>query len=229
MRRLLVASLSLVLAAVALGAAPPALAAAGGPPDPVVFVHGANAGPGVWGEMRADFLRAGYPADRLAAWSYDTRQSTNEVLAGRLSAYVDQVLARTGASRVDFVTHSLGGLPSRWYVTFGGGADKVAHWVSLAGPNHGTHTAWACALVNQGCRDMTPGSYVLKRLNAGDETPGATRYGTWWSPCDEAVAPVSSTALEGAVNSRADTCPTHNGLLTDDTVSRQVRAFLART
>lgn len=227
MRRLLIAALSLVLSAVALGAAPPALAA-GTPPDPVVFVHGANADPAVWGEMRADFVRAGYPEDRLAAWSYDTRQSTNEVLSGRLASYVDAVLARTGASRVDIVAHSLGSLPSRWYVKFGGGADKVGHWASLAGPNHGTTTAWACALWNQACKDMTPGSYVLTRLNSGDETPGTTRYGTWSSPCDGVIVPVSSTELDGAVNTRAEGCPTHNGLLTDDTVSLQVRAFLTR-
>ncbi|MFD0345450.1 esterase/lipase family protein [Kitasatospora aburaviensis] len=90
------------------------------------------------------------------AWSYDSTLSTNEVLAGRLAAYVDDVLRRTGADRVDIVAHSLGSLPSRWYVRFGGGAAKVGHWISLAGPNHGTTVAWLCALWDQGCRDMTP-------------------------------------------------------------------------
>ncbi|WP_344116853.1 triacylglycerol lipase [Streptomyces blastmyceticus] len=224
MRRALVTLLSVLLAATALGASP---ARATPPPNPVIFVHGRNAGPGVWGAMRADFLRAGYPEDRLDAWSYDTGRSTNEVLAGEFAAHVDAVLARTGAAKADIVAHSLGSLPSRWYVAFGGGAAKVAHWASLAGPNHGTTVAYLCALWDQGCRDMTPGSYVLSRLNAGPETPGPVRYATWWSSCDEQIAPVSSTALAGAVNTRTAGCLKHNDLLTDAAVAQKVRAFLA--
>ncbi|MEV6673033.1 triacylglycerol lipase [Streptomyces sp. NPDC051162] len=223
MRRVLATLLSVLCAAAALGAAP---AGATAPPNPVIFVHGRNAGPGVWDGMRAAFVRAGYPADRLDAWSYDTTRSTNEVLAGQLAAHVDAVLARTGASRADIVAHSLGSLPSRWYVEFGEGGAKIAHWVSLAGPNHGTGLAYLCALWDQGCRDMTPGSYVLSRLNAGSGTPGPVRYATWWSSCDEQIVPVSSTALEGAVNTRTAACLKHNDLLTDATVTSQVRAFL---
>ncbi|MBH1937366.1 triacylglycerol lipase [Streptomyces sp. AV19] len=224
MRGVLAAALTAVLGAGVL-AGPPARSAAP-PPDPVVFVHGRNAGPGVWGAMTADFTAAGYPEDRIFAWSYDTTASTNEALGERLSAYVDTVLADTGASRVDLVAHSLGSLPTRWYVKFGDGGRKVAHWASLAGPNHGTGVAWLCALWDQGCRDMTPGSYVLTRLNEGAETPGPAEYATWWSSCDEQIDPVESTRLAGAVNT-ATGCLRHNDFLSDPTVSRQVRAFLA--
>ncbi|MFI1257730.1 esterase/lipase family protein [Streptomyces netropsis] len=224
LRRFLTAALSTALAAPALGVAP---AGATAPPDPVIFVHGRNAGPGVWGGMRDRFTGAGYPADRLFAWSYDTSRSTNEVLAGRFSAYVAEVLERTGAARVDVVAHSLGSLPSRWYLAFGGGAEKVAHWVSLAGPNHGTGVAYLCALWDQGCKDMTPNSYVLTRLNSGDETPGPTRYATWWSSCDEQITPASSTELSGAANTRTAGCLQHDDLLGDEGVAQQVRAFLS--
>ncbi|MEH6378568.1 triacylglycerol lipase [Streptomyces sp. KLMMK] len=223
MRRLALFLLAVVLGAGALAAAP---ARAASPPHPVVFVHGRNAGPGVWGGMQDDFAASGYARDRLYAWSYDTGRSSNEVLAGEFAAYVDGVLARTGAARADVVTHSLGALPTRWYLAFGGGTGKVAHWVSLGGPNHGTSLAYLCALWDQGCKDMTPDSYVLSHLNAGDETPGPTRYATWWSSCDEQIAPVSSTPLDGADNHRAAGCLKHNDLLTDDTVSQQVLTFL---
>ncbi|MFC5148682.1 esterase/lipase family protein [Streptomyces aureoversilis] len=225
MRRLALFLLAVVLGAGALGAAP-APAHDEPPPNPVVFVHGRNAGPGVWGGMQDDFAAAGYPRERLYAWSYDTGKSSNEVLAGEFAAYVDGVLARTGAARVDVVTHSLGALPTRWYLAFGGGTGKVAHWVSLGGPNHGTSLAYLCALWDQGCKDMTPRSYVLSHLNAGDETPGPTRHATWWSSCDEQIAPVSSTPLDGADNHQVAGCLKHNDLLTDDTVSQQVLTFL---
>ncbi|WP_030291392.1 esterase/lipase family protein [Streptomyces katrae] len=193
--------------------------------NPVVFVHGYNAGPGVWGGLRQDLRAAGYAESELFSWGYDTHQSVNEVLAGQLGAYVDQVRRQTGAARVDLVAHSFGSLVGRWYVKFGGGAVTVDHWVSLAGPSHGTSTAWACALWDQACRDMTPGSYVVKNLNAGDETPGAVKYATFWSNCDEVINPDSSVPLAGAANTPVG-CLQHNDLLGDDATSAGVRSFL---
>ncbi|MFD9307762.1 esterase/lipase family protein [Streptomyces sp. NPDC060048] len=223
------ALLTLCLALLAASALP-ARASAGAPArasavrSPVVFVHGYNADPGVWGSLRADLRADGYADSELFSFGYDTHQSVNEVLAGRLAAYVDQVRRDTGAARVDLVGHSFGSLVSRWYVKFGGGAN-VDHWVSLAGPNRGTSTAWACALWDQACRDMTPGSYVVKNLNAGDETPGAVKYATFWSGCDEVVNPDDSVPLAGALNTPVG-CLKHNDLLGDDPTSAAVRAFL---
>ncbi len=207
-------------------AAAEAAPAAPAPHRPVVFVHGYNADPGVWGPLRAELRAAGYADSELFPWGYDTHRSVNEVLAGQLGAYVDRVRRETGAAEVDIVAHSFGSLVSRWYVKFGGGAASVGHWVSLAGPNHGTSTAWACASWNQACRDMTPGSYVVKSLNSGDETPGAVKYATFWSNCDEVVNPDSSVALAGAANTAVG-CLKHNDLLGDGGTAAGVRAFLA--
>ncbi|MEU7579789.1 triacylglycerol lipase [Streptomyces sp. NPDC041068] len=192
---------------------------------PVVFVHGYNADPGVWGSLRDDLKSAGYTDAELFSFGYDTDESVNETLSGQLASYMADVRVRTGAARVDLVAHSFGSLVTRWYVKYGGGAPFVSHWASLAGPNHGTSTAWACALWSQGCRDMTPGSYVTDRLAAGDETPGSVAYATWWSNCDEVINPDSSVPLTGATN-HATGCLAHNDLLTDDTVSQGVRDFL---
>ncbi|MFF8614149.1 esterase/lipase family protein [Streptomyces sp. NPDC015350] len=192
---------------------------------PVILVHGYNADPGVWGAFRADLKAGGYTDAELFSWGYDTHQSVNETLAGRFAAYVEEVRRQTGAARVDVVAHSFGSLVTRWYVKYGGGTETVAHWISLAGPNHGTSLAWACALWDQACRDMTPGSYVQDRLAEGDETPGAVRYATWWSGCDEIIDPHGSVLLNGAVNHDAG-CVKHNDLLGDDGVSQQVRDFL---
>lgn len=193
---------------------------------PVVFVHGYNADPGVWGALREDLRAAGYADSDLFSWGYDTHRSVNEVLAGQLGAYVEQVRRQTGADKVDIVAHSFGSLVSRWYVKYGGGTATVHHWVSLAGPNHGTSIAWACALWDQACRDMTPGSYVVKNLNSGDETPGAVAYATFWSNCDEVVDPDAGVPLAGAANTPVG-CLRHNDLLGDDGTSAGVRAFLA--
>ncbi|MFE7598804.1 esterase/lipase family protein [Streptomyces sp. NPDC057494] len=218
-----------VVASLLLSAAP-VRAEAPGPAAsarvPVVFVHGYNADPGVWGGLRADLRADGYADTELFSFGYDTHRSVNEVLSGELAAYVEGVKRQTGASRVDLVAHSFGSLVTRWYVKFdAAGRTSVAHWVSLAGPNHGTGTAWACALWDQACRDMTPNSYVQKKLAEGDETPGDVRYATWWSNCDEVINPDGSVPLAGAVNNGAG-CLDHNALLGDDAVSAGVRAFL---
>ncbi|GAA1580583.1 esterase/lipase family protein [Streptomyces globosus] len=212
----------------ALLAPAPARAAVPAPPPhrPVVLVHGYNADPGVWGPLRAHLRAAGYADSELFSFGYDTHRSVNEVLAGRLGAYVEEVRRATGADRVDVVSHSFGSLVSRWYVKFGGGEGAVDRWVSLAGPNRGTTTAWACALWDQACRDMTPGSYVVRNLAGGDETPGAVRYATFWSHCDETVNPDSSVPLEGAANTPVG-CLRHNALPGDPATAAGVRAFLA--
>ncbi|ATL25233.1 lipase family alpha/beta hydrolase [Streptomyces formicae] len=222
----LVLLIAALLASAAAVTSAPASASAGAAHTPVVFVHGYNADPGVWGSLRDELKASGYTDDELYSWGYDTSQSVNETLSGRLADYVAQVRARTGADRVDLVAHSFGSLVTRWYVKFGGGAAEVDHWVSLAGPNHGTATAWACALWSQACRDMTPGSYVVKKLAEGDETPGTVAYATWWSNCDEVINPDDSVPLGGARNHAAG-CLAHNELLSDDGVSQGVRGFLA--
>ncbi|MFE0603018.1 esterase/lipase family protein [Streptomyces sp. NPDC058892] len=223
---LCLASLAAPAAARASDRAPAPAADRASPRSPVVLVHGYNADPGVWGSLRADLRADGYTDAELFSFGYDTHQSVNEVLAGRLGAYVEQVRRETGAARVDIVAHSFGSLVSRWYVRFGGGTATVDHWVSLAGPNRGTSTAWACALWDQACRDMTPGSYVVRRLGDGDPTPGTVKYATFWSHCDEVINPDDSVPLEGAANTPVG-CLKHNDLLGDDSTSAGVRAFLA--
>lgn len=120
----------------------------------------------------------------------------------------------------------LAGCGSRYYLRNLGGTGVVDDWVSLGGPNHGTSTAYLCYLFSAGCRDMIPGSGFLNHLNAGDETPGAVSYGTFWSWCDEVINPDSSTLLSGATNVGVG-CLGHSELRTNPSVFTQVRNFVA--
>lgn len=209
--------------AAAIAASATATPAAALERNPVIFVHGWSGSASNWNEMIADFKAAGYTDGELNAWNYNTAQS-NKTTAEQLSAVVDDTLARTGASQVDIVTHSMGGLNSRWYLKFLSGTGKVDDWVSLAGPNHGTTSANGCLDIS--CAEMRPGSDFLITLNDGDESPGTTNYGTWWSTCDETIDPDDSTVVAGARNTQTG-CITHLGFLTDDGVSQEVRAFVA--
>ena len=190
--------------------------------DPIVFVHGWNSSGTVWNTMISRFSADGWTSAELNNWSYNTSQS-NATTADQLRAKVDDVLRRTGAAKVDVITHSMGGLSSRYYTKNLGGDLKVDEWVSLGGPNHGTDTANFCFQTS--CTEMRIGSSFLNALNSGDETPGAPRYGTWWSPCDEIINPDSSVALGGAANTQT-ACLSHSDLYNDATVYGQVREFV---
>ena len=190
---------------------------------PVVFVHGYTGSASNWAGALARFRAAGYSSDELHAFDYDWTQS-NEESAQELAAYVDDVLAQTGAAQVDLVNHSMGGLVSQYYLSQLDGTAKVAHLASLAGANHGTTSAAACTIYAS-CREMVPGSSFIREITQGDETPGDTAYATWYSACDGVIIPHTSTRLEGAENTNAG-CVNHLAFLTNSRVAEGVLDFL---
>jgi triacylglycerol esterase/lipase EstA (alpha/beta hydrolase family) len=222
--RLLLAGLTLALLVVV---APQAQSPASGQAaaDPILFVHGWNSSATTWNTMIDRFVAAGYPRSRLLAITYNSNQS-NATIANQVRDAANTLRSQTGAARIDIISHSMGGLSSRYYLKNLGGSSVVDDWVSLGGPNHGTNTAYACWLFSAGCRDMIGGSGFLNALNSGDETPGATNYGTFWSSCDDVINPDSSVLLSGATNVGVG-CLGHSDLPADAGVFNQVRAFVA--
>jgi triacylglycerol lipase len=173
--------------------------------------------------MVARLRAAGWASDELDDWGYDSRLS-NRVIARRLAAEAARLRRRTGADRIDVITHSMGALSSRFWLERLGGTRVVRRWVSLGGPNHGIAGPPLCGFVS--CRELRAGSAFLQRLNRGDPTPGPTVYATWWSPCDTVINPDASVALRGARNVRTP-CLSHSALVSDRRVYAQVRAFVA--
>ncbi len=211
--------LAVVLATVALLAPAAASAVAH---TPILFVHGWSESESLWSTMIRNFEREGWRREELNNWRYNTRQS-NVTTASEVKAKVEEVLRRTGATRIDLITHSMGGLNTRYYIKNLGGTEKVEKWVSLGGPNHGTSIANLCG--EESCVEMRIGSTFLTRLNEGDETPGSVSYATWWSSCDEFINPHESVLLTGATNNEAG-CVTHVGLTTNERVFAGVREFV---
>jgi triacylglycerol lipase len=207
---------------VAVAAAVAALlvpAAAAQAREPILFVHGWASTGSVWDTMISRFQADGYTAAELNNWSYNTSQS-NATTAAQIATKVDQIRAATGAAKVDIISHSMGGLSSRYYLKNLGGTAYVDDWVSLGGPNHGTDTANFC--FSTACSEMRIGSSFLTALNSGDETPGTVTYLTWWSPCDSIINPDSSVSLSGATNTQTG-CISHTDLPNDAGVYTQVR------
>ena len=143
------------LSVLSLLACAPAVAQAN---DPILFVHGWNSSASTWNTFVGKFAADGWTAAELNSWSYNTSQS-NATTAQEIKTRVDSILAATGAAKVDIISHSMGGLSSRYYTRNLGGDLKVDEWVSLGGPNHGTETANFC--FSTACSEMRVGSTFL--------------------------------------------------------------------
>jgi triacylglycerol lipase len=112
-------------------------------------------------------------------------------------------LQRTGASSVDVVGYSAGGVIARLWVAAGG--DRLARRVVMLGsPNHGTNLAGLASAVAPdfcptACRQLAPDSELIRKLNAGDETPSGPTWVSIWSEDDRVVFPPDTALLDGAV------------------------------
>ncbi|RBY77122.1 lipase [Geodermatophilus sp. TF02-6] len=181
-------------------------------------------------------------ADRLAAEGRDATvvavpgDGTGDLAASAdaLATAAEQAMERTGADSVDVVGYSAGGVVARLWVAEGG-ADVARRVVTLGSPHHGTTLADLASSVGQqcpeACRQMTTGSELLTRLNAGDETPEGPVWISIWTTQDQTVTPPESARLAGALDLPvqsvcADALVTHAELPGDPLVQAMVLAEL---
>ena len=115
-------------------------------PYPVVLVHGTAEDEGSnWVSLAPLLANDGY-----CVYAFNDGE-TNLSLSGRvdglnyiqrsaqeLSEFIDSVLSKTGAPKVDIVGHSQGGIMPNYYLKFLDGASKVNLLLGLAPSNHGT-------------------------------------------------------------------------------------------
>jgi triacylglycerol lipase len=235
MRRLLLGFVALVLGAVLAPVGVPQAGSAAA--DPVIVVAGTFS-PAFANEPLAARLRAdGYRVFIFELPNLGTGDIAQSARA--LNTFADGVRAQTGASKVDLVGHSQGGLVARQYVKFEGGAAEVDSIVSLGAPHYGTALANLANFVGfgncvgiVGCQQMRTGSSFLNNLNAGDDTIGSVRYTNIYTAFDEIVFPVeNATMRDGATNVKVQSkcwarVVGHLGLIIDGTVYSGVRQAL---
>jgi triacylglycerol esterase/lipase EstA (alpha/beta hydrolase family) len=187
-------------------------------PTPIVLVHGTFADMSdSWQALSPLLYDNGYCVFALNYGSYAFSgllgiYGTNEIAssARELSDFVNRVLAATGASQVDLVGHSQGGMMPRYYLRFLGGASKVHTLVGLAPSNHGTTLNGLFTLASffpganaflgvlcPACEEQSAGSAFLTHLNAGEEAVPGVTYTVIESANDEVVTPYTSAFLSG--------------------------------
>lgn len=184
-------------------------------PVPVIIVHG------TFGDRKSllDNLSAAMVAEGYCVFSLDYgNRGTGDIVASarQLKRFTTKVLDATGADRVSMVGHSQGGMMPRYYIRFLGGGSVVDDLVGLSPSNHGTTivgdesnplTGGLCTSCNQ----QAAGSDFLRRLNAGDETPGRVSYTQISTRYDEVVVPYTSAFLAAGPRTTnitiQDSCP----------------------
>ena len=187
-------------------------------PDPVILVHGTFADMSdSWRALSPLLFDHGYCVYALNYGSYNGSGALGIYATGRiessasqLSAFVNRVLAATGASKVDLVGHSQGGMMPRYYLKYLGGASKVNALVGLAPSNHGTTLNGIFTLAGYfpgsnafladcpACQEQEAGSPSITNLNAGGETVPGVKYTVIESRNDEVVTPYTSAFLTDA-------------------------------
>ena len=195
--------------------------------NPIILVHGYIGGYGLtpWGTLKSRLKSWGCPSNMIFEMRFsDAIFASNVDNAYELRDYVNYVLAVTGASKVDLIGHSMGGLSARYYIKFLGGASKVDDYVSLGTPQKGTIMAiipltWFTA----GGVEMIPGSSFLNTLNSGDETPGSVHYVAIYAYWDELVQPYWNAKLYDGATNKGKYWVGHIGLLFDYTVAKWTR------
>ena len=122
-------------------------------PEPVMLVHGtAENMSNNWQAMSPALKAAGYCVYAFDYGSYNGSGAIGvyglgpiERSAQELATEVDTVLAQTGASKVDLVGHSQGGMMPRYYLK-NIDSSKVDDLVGLSPSNHGTTNQFASPL-----------------------------------------------------------------------------------
>ncbi len=159
--------------------------------SPVLLLHGLFHNRSCWWWIARQLRRRGVQvyAVNLHLWH------TPEAAVAIVAAKVEELLAG-GASAVDLVGHSMGGLVARQYLQEHGGK-KIRRCILLGVPNEGSRLA-SFALSPTG-KLLLPASTYLQQLNAAP-FPVGVRCTTVYSRHDNLVIPWQSGRLDGARN-----------------------------
>jgi triacylglycerol lipase len=189
-------------------------------PDPVVLVHGLGATMGEnWSYMSPLLAKRGYCVFALTYGLNPLFPFVGGVIpveqsAPELGTFVNQVLAATGAKKVDLVGHSEGTFMPQYWLKFLGGASKVNRYVAMTPLYAGTDVGGAAMLrdaaaafgISQpilnlvdtfcgSCTEFLAGSPMVQKLNQGGAAAPGVTYTTIMTRYDELVVPYTSGTL----------------------------------
>lgn len=200
-------------------------------PRPVVLLHGTNDTSAAFSDLATALRAAGqvvfaldYGRETISVRGRAGGAGTGDIYASaaEIARFIDKVLSMTGASQLDLVGHSQGGLHAHAYVRGAGrfdrpgfaGADRVGRLVTLGSTVHGASPLGAAdrlvhlgavagpldALLGPSARQQVRGSDVLAWLAAEPDTAPGIRYTSIASRHDHTVRPPAAQHLAPGPN-----------------------------
>jgi len=169
----------------------------GDPRPPVVLLHGYAQHTANFTWLARRLRRDGWRHLYLVA--HTPVGGDIERSAHRLGEALDRLRRATGASRVDIVAHSMGGLVARACIRARGQASGVGRLITLGTPHQGTEIFPRFRL-DPMVAQMRPGSPLLARLAADDPVPRLADCISIYSADDAVVVPASRAYYPGAFN-----------------------------
>ena len=182
-------------------------------PYPVVLVNGTFANQeDDFGALAPTLANSGYCVYTFAYGAPASQfvQSVGPIApsAQTLAGYVQQVLRSTGATKVDLVGHSQGGMLAEYYTKLLGGAPFVHDLIGLSPSTHGTTLGGleslataipgANAVLAAGCAacvDQETGSAALRPLDTGAIAQAGVNYTVIETTDEFVVTPVGSAFI----------------------------------
>lgn len=167
---------------------------------PVLLLHGYGSNGGYWIQLSRLLAR-----QRVSHYALDMAPAADAGIddyVPLVNSAVAELRARTGASQVIIVAHSMGGLVARAWMRRHGGA-QLARLITLGTPHHGT------ALANFGFgqnalqmrrNGVAGASAWLTTLADGETGPQRALITSIFSHHDNIIAPQTSSYLPGARN-----------------------------
>lgn len=184
-------------------------------PYPVVLIPGTFANmEDDYGALAPDLANAGYCVYSLnyggpSSNSFIQSVGPAPASAQQVAAFVMQVLTRTGASKVDLIGHSQGGMLAEYYAKVLGGAPYIHNLIALSPTTHGTTLdgfatlarvfPGANQLVGTGCQacvDQESGSNVIQTLDNGPIAQPGVNYTIIETRDEFVVTPVGSSFID---------------------------------
>jgi pimeloyl-ACP methyl ester carboxylesterase len=130
--------------------------------------------------------------------NYSTFHGNVLQMVEELGKRVEEIRKSTGASQIDIIAHSLGGIVSRTYMNLSEGRGKVRKLVTLGTPHQGTQLSFVAKGLSRGAldKDLRVNSYLLRLLQ--DTTlPKSSEIVSVYSPFDWTVSPGENGIAKG--------------------------------
>ena len=166
-------------------------------PMPVLLVHGYLCNAAAWSFYQRWFQERGRPAYTI---SLEPVLGSIESMIDGLEHRIAEVLAASGASELDIVAHSMGGVVVRTLLRRRPHAKGIRGVVTLGSPHHGTMLARLA--FGQCGHELRYESSWFKQLNdaqpAAPDLPGG--FTSIYTYDDNLVAPQETSRFEGAEN-----------------------------